>query len=1681
MELATVALAFLLAALAAAADTTPVNKSCVTGSAGASVSIGYGGASAGVGVSLGADAYQSDCPIAEEIIHAAVEEVVAADPRMAASLLRLHFHDCFVNGCDGSVLLDDTPFFVGEKTAVPNASSLRGFEVVDAIKAELEQACPETVSCADVLAIAARDSVVASGGPSWQVEVGRKDSCTASLQAANSNLPAPTSGVATLVQKFTNVGLSAKDMVALSGAHTIGKARCTTFSARIAGVGVSAGSAKDMGFLQSLQQLCAGSAGSSALAHLDLSTPATFDNQYYINLLSGVGLLPSDQALASPAGAEDVAALVADYAFDASLFFDDFAASMLRMEAGAGRRPRRQRGVAAASVLPSPLSVIGVDASVLPSPLSAESVSDAMLAARLFLTSYATPSAVWPNRSYYGPPYHVCGYCGASFWFRERCKRLSTVRKVVYYGCCRGGKVSLPIPRPWPSPLRELLRFDGDARSNHFMRSIREYNAMFAFTSLGVHVDKSINSGGGPYVFKICGVVHHRIGSLLPRDGHRPEYAQLYIYDDNMASELDHRMDLFRREVAAGEDLDARAARSGRTQRVRDEPDRSIVASLMEMLNSCNNPLVHRFRMARERLFDPHMPEVKIRLFGHEGTGHDRRYSLPTASELAALIVGELPVDACRFDVVVQRQSGLLENVSPLNPSLMALQYPLLFPYGDMGYHIGIKYVQDEVVPSGGRDEVSMLEYYCYHFHYRKGETNPFTCCGRSSQQIEVDSYSCVESNRLTYHLLNQDTLRLETYQGISDALGEGTSTGKNLGVQYLLHSSFTGGRRYMVLNYQDGMAVCRQFGPPDLLCTFTCNPKWQEIADALYMEPGQIPSDRPDIITRVFAMKLNEFADDVKAGHAFGRVNAYFHVVEFQKRGLPHAHILVWLKADTRDATSVLIDSYVTAEIPDYRKDPLGYALVEEFMIHGPCGESNPTCPCMKAGACSKRFPKSFNDDTFVDGLGFPVYRRRKDDRYVLKNGVRLDNRSVVPYNMALLKKFQGHLNVEWCNKTNLLKYLFKYLAKGHDKSRAGFQPMHASVNPAPAGANLTSVGLDSVAVGVNPTSSSASSAPGGGVNEITEYTNCRYLSACEACWRMFAFDIHGRAPSVERLVVHMPNMNRVIYHEDVALQDLVDDPLRYNTMLTEWFTANRLYSDARQLTYLEFPSAWTWVSVRKVWAKRKRKLKFGPKVGRIYHVHPSTGELFFLRMLLTVVRGAFSFEDVRTYGGRVYDTFKEACRARGLVGDDSEWFFLFDEAIVWATSFQLRNLFMTVLLFCGVTDARRLFDRYWRYMADDILIRIEASLGNSGGAIPSDYLHTQLLQELNLMFAKNGSMLSSFNLTVGPIPAGQILGNRLILEELQYDRNILAAESISLKSRLNGEQTLIYTEIMDAVNAPVGSAYFVSGHGGTGKTFLWNAIVTAVRADGKIVLAVASSGVASLLLPGGRTGHSRFRIPVQIDERSLCNISRGTNLAGLVQQASLILWDEAPMTNRRCFEALDRSLRDILSVEDNTRAAMLFGGKTVVFGGDFRQVLPVVEGGSKVEIINASLVKSPLWQGIKVLRLCRNMRLLDTNLSVSQRNDLTLFAQWVLDVGNGDVPFVARQGELIPSWMPIPHDLLLLPSSDNMAAMIDSVYDTFQQNYDVPEYLACRAIVSPTNTAVEDLNNAVLARVPG
>eukprot|EP01018_Ginkgo_biloba_P036729 Gb_25782 [translate_table: standard] len=163
--------------------------------------------------------YSQTCPNAERIVFEVMRQAVQNETRVGASILRLHFHDCFVNGCDGSLLLDDTPTFAGEKTAVPNNNSARGFNVIDNIKSQIENACPGVVSCADILAIAARDGVVLSGGPSWNVVLGRRDSRTANLSGANNNIPPPTSNLSTLISTFQAQGLSVEEMVTLSGIY----------------------------------------------------------------------------------------------------------------------------------------------------------------------------------------------------------------------------------------------------------------------------------------------------------------------------------------------------------------------------------------------------------------------------------------------------------------------------------------------------------------------------------------------------------------------------------------------------------------------------------------------------------------------------------------------------------------------------------------------------------------------------------------------------------------------------------------------------------------------------------------------------------------------------------------------------------------------------------------------------------------------------------------------------------------------------------------------------------------------------------------------------------------------------------------------------------------------------------------------------------------------------------------------------------------------------------------------------------------------------------------------------------------------------------------------------------------------------------------------------------------------
>jgi hypothetical protein len=269
--------------------------------------------------------------------------------------------------------------------------------------------------------------------------------------------------------------------------------------------------------------------------------------------------------------------------------------------------------------------------------------------------------------------------------------------------------------------------------------------------------------------------------------------------------------------------------------------------------------------------------------------------------------------------------------------------------------------------------------------------------------------------------------------------------------------------------------------------------------------------------------------------------------------------------------------------------------------------------------------------------------------------------------------------------------------------------------------------------------------------------------------------------------------------------------------------------------------------------------------------------------------------------------------------------------------------------------------------------------------------------------------------------------LGNRLINEELNYDRDLLRNENQAILINLNPEQKNAYDVIMHSVNNGLGKQIFVDGYGGTGKTYPWKAITTKLRSEGKIVLAVASCGIAALLVQGGRTAHSRFKIPINITDESTCEIKQGTHLAELLKKTSIIIWDEAPMSNRNCFEALDKSLRDILRFNNENSQNKPFGGMTVVLGGDFRQTLPVVPKGRREQIVNASIKRSYLWNHFEIFKLTRNMRLRCMSEDTAEQQNLMEFVNWILDIGDGKT--TSDEGD---EWINIPEDLILEKGED-------------------------------------------------
>lgn len=728
--------------------------------------------------------------------------------------------------------------------------------------------------------------------------------------------------------------------------------------------------------------------------------------------------------------------------------------------------------------------------------------------------------------------------------------------------------------------------------------------------------------------------------------------------------------------------------------------------------------------------------------------------------------------------------------------------------------------------------------------------------------------FAAIDQERLHFIRTQQPKLCITMLGGLQDALfheDEDVNLSQ-IGKRIILPSSYHGGPRDMHQRYLDGMAIARHFKKIDIFLTMTANPRWPEIECELL--PGQTAADRPDLVARVFQMKKKALIKAIVNDGILGPCVAHIYAIEFQKRGLPHMHLLIFLKREYKLLSSDVVDSIISAEWPDPHSQPELFSVVKKFMVHGPCGAMNPNSPCMKNGTCSAGYPKNYEPYTTMDQNSYPCYRRHNDGRAYQVGGVMVDNRWIVPYNPFCSLWMHCHINLECALFFGSMKYINKYLNKGGDCGTLQIQH---------------------------------------GDDEVKQYINGRYFSAAEAAWRIFQFPVHDQHPNIVRLPLHLPHEQCIVFNPSKKGKEVVEYAADAETALTAFFKANTLQNDigdiARSITYQDFPQYFVLKSddtnpQSKYWSLRQRK---GFALGRMAYVGPNAGEKFYLRTLLMVVKGPKSFDDLKYVNSEHCDTFQSACLWHGLLEDDGEWHLCLQDAAEMQTGSQLRHLFTTILLFSSPAQPRLLWFEFCDLICDDLEYQLH-QLGKT--IISQEDIYDFGLYLIDDILRNSGHALTDFPSMPSPSQGFQtwfnISHNRLIAQQTNYDIEFEGMEAEKLAATLNHDQRSAFLSILKSIENNEGKTFFIDGYGGTGKTYLYQTLCHVIRAKHIIIICVASTGLACLLLPGGQTGHSMFKIPIEnLDADSICNIAKEGLRAELLKITAAVIYDECLMTH--------------------------------------------------------------------------------------------------------------------------------------------------------------------------------------
>ena len=616
-----------------------------------------------------------------------------------------------------------------------------------------------------------------------------------------------------------------------------------------------------------------------------------------------------------------------------------------------------------------------------------------------------------------------CHYCHALGWRDEN--RGTLTKKHFGILCCNKGQVELDELPLLPDSLKELYSSQSP-EAKYFRTHIRYFNSGMALASMTFKNKEKGNvtvTEGMPGAFKVCGQLQRRIGSMLQQENsEHPTCMQTYFHDP--AYQADYR---------ARRDASPELSQSIFQRRV------SIFRKLHHILiNDCKNSYLEFFLSVNEYIkkekLNPEDIQLELHATERPSNGmHPGRFHLPNAPEVALLKDVNPPRGAHRSVICSVRQKSnegkMLSFFQDYHRSYIPLLYVLLFPHGTDGWTLNMTFMSGEK-----RRKLTLPMWVRYRIASRSTRYNHLHRAGRLYQQYLTDEFEREQTMDLAWFKNNQSTIRADLYQSLHDSIR--SNSVENSGRVTILPATFTCSERWYHKKYRDAMALVRKKGVPTFFITYTLDVNCPEVKALL--EPGQSPYDRPDILCRVFYMKLKKLLECVACKEGvLGECDAHALVVEFQKRGAPHGHLLVWIK--NFHMTPSNVDNVISAEIPP-PSDPL-HKPVMKYMIHGPCGRNNNSklkCAAnSKDGVCDKKFPKRFNSTTIVERDGYPEYRRRApgEGGYTgRKEGsmIEVDNRWVVPYSPYLLKMFGSHINVEFCASIVVIKYLMGYPYKG-------------------------------------------------------------------------------------------------------------------------------------------------------------------------------------------------------------------------------------------------------------------------------------------------------------------------------------------------------------------------------------------------------------------------------------------------------------------------------------------------------------------------------------------------------------------------------------------------------------------------------------------------------------------------